>query len=159
MNFYKSLAVAGGVTGTILGAVLLTGLMTDQKLALENKEFKRPQTLRIQAIPIRLGGYSLKYKRGAGDIVMLSVSVTVPGRAERDLVCRLAPRLVSTVTNDVTIRYSDVDELRTDLTRALPEHLRRRFNLALNGNLIQSVTVDKVEAGKLPPQSTCTDAP
>lgn len=159
MNFYKSLAVAGGVTGTILGAVLLTGLMTDQKLALENEEFNRPQTLRIQAIPVRLGGYSLKYKRGTGDIVMLSVSVTVPGRAERDLVCRLAPRLVSTVTNDVTIRYSDVDELRTDLTRTLPEHLRRRFNLALNGNLIQSVTVDKVEAGKLPPQSTCTDAP
>lgn len=159
MNFYKSLAVAGGVTGTILGAVLLTGLMTDQKLALDNKEFNHPQTLRIQAIPIRLGGYSLKYKRGTGDIVMLSVSVTVPGRAERDLVCRLAPRLVSTVTNDVTIRYSDVNELRTDLTRNLPEHLRRRFNLALNGNLIQSVTVDKVEAGKLPPQSTCTDAP
>ncbi len=159
MNFYKSLAVAGGVTGTILGAVLLTGLATDQKLALENKELNLPQTLRIQAIPIRLGGYSLKYKRGTGDIVMLSVSVTVPGRAERDLVCRLAPRLVSTVTNDVTIRYSDVNELRTDLTRTLPEHLRRRFSLALNGNLIQSVTVDKVEAGKLPPQSTCTDAP
>tara|TARA_R110001592_G_scaffold81299_4_gene241377 strand:+ start:960 stop:1439 length:480 start_codon:yes stop_codon:yes gene_type:complete len=159
VNFYKSLAVAGGVTGTILSAVLLTGLMTDQKLALENEEFNRPQTLRIQAIPVRLGGYSLKYKRGTGDIVMLSVSVTVPGRTERDLVCRLAPRLVSTVTNDVTIRYSDVDELRTDLTRTLPEHLRRRFNLALNGNLIQSVTVDKVEAGKLPPQSTCTGAP
>ncbi len=158
MNFYKSLAVAGGVTGTILGAVLLTGLMTDQKMALDSEELNRPQTLRIQAIPVRLGGYSLKYKRGTGDIVMLSVSVTVPGHAERDVVCRLAPRLVSTVTNDVTIRYSDVDALRTDLTKTLPEHLRRRFNLALGGKLIQSVIVDKVEAGQLPPQSTCNNA-
>ncbi|HBC08603.1 MAG TPA: hypothetical protein DC046_13645 [Rhodospirillaceae bacterium] len=159
MNFYKSLAVAGGVTGTILGAVLLTGLMADQKMLLHDAELNRPQTLRIQAIPVRLGGYSLKYKRGTGDIVMLSVSVTVPGLKEKDLVCRLAPRLVSTVTNDVTIRYSDVDALRTDLTKTLPEHLRRRFNLALGGRLIQNVIVDKVEAGKLPPQSTCTDAP
>ncbi|UTW51070.1 hypothetical protein KFF05_14230 [bacterium SCSIO 12827] len=159
MNFYKSLAVAGGVTGTVLGAVLLTGLMADQKMVLHDEELNRPQTLRIQAIPVRLGGYSLKYKRGTGDIVMLSVSVTVPGLKEKDLVCRLAPRLISTVTNDVTIRYAEVEALRADLTKTLPEHLRRRFNLALGGKLIQSVIVDKVEAGQFPPQSTCNNAP
>tara|TARA_R100001129_G_scaffold64469_3_gene44075 strand:+ start:2417 stop:2896 length:480 start_codon:yes stop_codon:yes gene_type:complete len=158
VNFYKSLAVAGGVTGTVLGAVLLTGLITKQKIELDHAERSRPQTLRIQAIPVRLGGYSLKYKQGTGDIVMLSVSVTVPGLKEKDLVCRLAPRLVSTVTNDVTIRYSDIDALRADLTKTLPEHLRRRFNLALGGKLIQSVIVDKVETGQLPPRSTCNNA-
>lgn len=158
MNFYKSLAVAGGVTGTILGAVLLTGLITDQQVELDAAERDRPQTLRIQAIPLRLGGYSLRYKRGTGDIVMLSISVTVPGLSEKNLVCRLAPRLVSTVTNDVTIRYTEVDALRADLTKSLPEHLRRRFNLALGGRLIQSVTVDTVDAGELPPQSTCANA-
>jgi len=158
VNFYKSLAVAGGVTGTILGAVLLTGLMTHKQTELDEAARSRPQTLRIQAIPVRLGGYSLKYKRGTGDIVMLSVSVTVPGAKEKELVCRLAPRLVSTVTNDVTIRYAETDALRADLTRTLPDHLRRRFNLALGGTLIQSVTVDTVDAGQFPPQSTCNNA-
>lgn len=158
MTFYKSLAVAGGVTGTILGAVLLTGLITDQQVQLDDAERSRPQTLRIQAIPVRLGGYSLRYKRGTGDIVMLSVSVTVPGTKEKELVCRLAPRLVSTVTNDVTIRYAEIEALRADLTRALPEHLRRRFNLALGGKLIQRVTVDTVDVGQFPPQSTCNNA-
>lgn len=155
MNFYKSLAVAGGVTGTILGAVLLTGLMTDRHTEMDGAANSRPQTLRIQAVPVRLGGYGLKYKKGAGDIVLLSIAVRVDGVQERDLVCRLAPRLVSTVTQEVTLRYSEAVALDADIGKSLPDHLRRRFNQALKSDVIQGVIVDRINSGEFPPQSTC----
>ncbi|MEQ8804143.1 MAG: hypothetical protein RIE87_11610 [Rhodospirillales bacterium] len=155
MNFYKSLVVAGGVTGTILGAVLLTGLMTDPHMELDDAANSRPQTLRIQAVPVRLGGYGLKYKKGAGDIVLLSITVKVGGVPERDLVCRLAPRLVSTVTQEVTLRYSETEALDADIGTSLPAHLRRRFNQALKSDVIQDVTIDRINSGEFPPQGTC----
>jgi hypothetical protein len=155
VNFYRSLAVAAGVTGTVLGLVLLTGLMTDNQMEIDGFGSDLPETIRIQAVPIRLGGYGLQHKRGEGDVVMLSISVRVANEMERGLVCRLAPRLIAAVTQDIGQQYSDPETLSADITTTLPGKLQRRFNRALKADLIDSVTIEKITAGSFVPPATC----
>lgn len=154
MNFYKSLAVAGSVTGTILAAVLVTGLLTNQQMDLD-VGVDDPQVLRIQAVPVRLGGYGIKHKRDSGEIVVLSITLKVDNSLERELVCRLAPRLVATVTRDITQRYTNPEALTADLGKTLPDHLRRRFNQALKSNIISHVGIRKLAPDEGTPRSTC----
>ncbi len=156
MKFYKSLAIAGGMTGAVLGAVVLTGLMTNDQVSIDSIGAGQPQNLRIQTIPIRLGGYGLKRKgEAASEIVLLSIALRVNSPQDKQIVCRLAPRLIATVTQDVGLRYEDSETLQADLQAALPRHLRTRFNHALKGNLIQGVIIKRVPPGSPPPRSSC----
>ena len=155
MNFYKSLAVAGGISGAVLGAVVLTGLMTNDQVSVNGAPGGLPQTLRIQTIPVRLGGYGLISKGDAGEIVLLSIALRVDSPQDKQIVCNLAPRLIATVTQDVGLRYDDADTLQADLQVTLPRHLRTRFNHALKGDLIRGVVISRVPPGTLPPRSSC----
>ncbi|MAO55890.1 MAG: hypothetical protein CMM61_09340 [Rhodospirillaceae bacterium] len=154
MNLTKSLAVAGGVTGGVIGAVLLAGIIT-------NEEFDTgggggiPQTLRLNSIPVRLGGYGLERRRGEGAIAILSISLKVTGDENKSHVCRMAPRLVATVTRDVAARFAEMEDLDAARRSTLPEHLRHRFNQTLEGAPVDSVMIDRVESGEIPPRGTC----
>ena len=63
MNLTKSLAVAGGVTAGVIGAVLLAGIITNEEVD-SGGDGGVPQTLRLNSIPVRLGGYGLDRRRG-----------------------------------------------------------------------------------------------
>ena len=154
MNFYRSLAIAGGVTGTVLAAVVVTGLLTNDSMDLEVGSGD-PRTMRIQAIPVRLGGHGLKPLRATDEIAVLSISLTVSNATERDLVCRLAPRLIAAVTQNVGQRYTDHEVLARDLDKVLPTHLRRQFNRALKAEMIETVSILKLEPDEPRPRATC----
>ena len=154
MNLTKSLAVAGGVTAGVIGAVLLAGIITNEEVD-SGGDGGVPQTLRLNSIPVRLGGYGLERRRGGGEIAILSISLRVTGDENKSHVCRMAPRLVATVTRDVAARFGDMEDLDAARHTTLPEHLRHRFNQTLEGTPIDGVMIDRVERGEIPPRGTC----
>lgn len=148
-----SLVLIGGVAG--VGIYLSKG--GDDKIsasALVNDDKQREVRMRPQQVQV--GGYSLNGKEKA-KVLMVSVAMNVTGSQNQLKVCRLMPRLVSTV-NTAFANLANFGEAQLSIPKDLPGALKQRFNRALGENLVESVSLSAYQDSKTPPATNCPEA-
>ncbi|MEQ9559769.1 MAG: hypothetical protein RIG67_28680 [Rhodospirillales bacterium] len=146
MNFTKGLMLTCGATGAVLAAVSMTGLTYGFKAAGPADE-AAPRIVTLAPIPLRLGA--------SGDVVQVSLSLTVSGAIERDMVCArmnvLQPAAARLIGEK--IRASSA------AGAAIPSNLDRTLRAAIadivGDKQVERVSVTVTPAGATPPGASC----
>lgn len=149
MNFTKGLMLTCGATGAILAAVAMTGLSYDLKgVGPTGKEARlTPHIVTLSPIPLILGA--------PDDVVLVSLSLTVPSAIKRAVVCARANVVQSTATR--LIKESVRASSPTGTT--IPSDLDRILHAAIAGIVgdkqVERVAVIVTPVGATPPAATC----
>jgi len=147
-----SLVIIGGIAGAGIylskgpdDAISSSGLVNDDKL----------REVRMRPQQVQIGGYSLNSKQKA-KVLMVSVAMNVTGSHNQLKVCRLMPRLVSSV-NTAFANLANYGDAQISIPSDLPGALKQRFNRALGENLVESVSLTAYQDDKTPPVSNCPE--
>lgn len=147
-----SLVIVGGVAG--VGIYLSKGA-DDQISASGLVNDDKQRQVRMRPQQVQIGGYSLNSKQKA-KVLMVSVAMNVTGSHNQLKVCRLMPRLVSTV-NTAFANLANYGDAQISIPKDLPGALKNRFNRALGENLVDSVVLSAHQDDKTPPATNCPE--
>jgi hypothetical protein len=147
LNFVKGLILTCGAAGAALVAISVTGMTFKFKApdhAPVDKQ-REPQIVTLAPIPLKLGP--------AGDVVRVSLRLTVPGGAERQIVCAKVRALQATAERLVGDRVA--------LAQSLPPNLSRVVHAAIAGIVgdrqIERVDIAVTPMGATPPPANCAE--
>lgn len=89
--------------------------------------------------------------------MMVSVEMTVQGAHNQQNICRLMPRLVSTLNTAFSSLASYDTNAGATLPKSLGNELTGRFNRALGKNLVKAVSLRAYASIDDAPATTCPD--
>ena len=148
-----SLIIIGGVVGAGVwlssggGSAILTSSMANDD---------KPRLVRMEPQKVHLGGFSLNSRKQAKELV-ISVAMSVTGSQNQMKVCRLMPRLVSSLNAAFANLASYGDDARAALSGNLTGQLRSRFNRALGENLVGDVRLTAYQNKDDVPATNCPE--
>ncbi|MEQ8806475.1 MAG: hypothetical protein RLO05_00475 [Rhodospirillales bacterium] len=149
MNFTKGLMLTCGVTGAALAAVSMTGLTYGFKsVGLVDEEGRMtPQIVTLAPIPLKLGS--------SGDVVQVSLSLTVSSALERDIVCARMNVLQPAAARLIGEKVRASDPAGTAIPSNLDRTLRAAIADIVGDKQIERVLVTVTPAGATPPGASC----
>tara|TARA_R110001592_G_scaffold133563_1_gene348906 strand:+ start:7012 stop:7464 length:453 start_codon:yes stop_codon:yes gene_type:complete len=150
MNFTKGLMLTCGATGAILAAVAMTGLSYDLKGARPTGQEARltPHIVTLSPIPLILGE--------PDDVVLVSLSLTVPGAVERAAVCARANMVQSAAARLIRERVRASSPTGTTIPSDLDRTLHAAIADIVGDKQIERVAVIVTPAGATPPGASCS---
>lgn len=149
MNFTKGLMLTCGATGAVLAAVAVAGLSYDLKgVGPMSKEARlMPHIVTLSPIPLILGA--------PDDVVLVSLSLTVPSAAERAVVCARAKVVQSTAARLIRERVRTSSPTGTTIPLDLDRILHATIAGIVGDKQVERVAVIVTPAGATPPAATC----
>ena len=166
MSFGKSLFIALSATGTTMGAVAIAGLLTNSgPLAIGPDAERRPppiapedqRTVVMEPVPLDPRGYTLTGSE-QDDLIYVSVEMVTHRKDDRQLVCKLMPRLKAAILTDLGPRLralsslADIDEIATN------QFIRARFDHALGAHVVAAAKVSFLQNRRQGRSPNCTAA-
>lgn len=162
-KFMKSLLIGMVASLVLIGGVVGAGLWLSSNgsssaiptSAMANDD--KPRLVRMQPQTVHLGGYSLNSGKKS-KVLMVSVAMKVTGSQNQQKVCRLMPRLVSTVNTAFANLASYGDDVQAAFSKDLTQRLRHGFNRALGEALVGDVNLTAYEDKNAVPATNCPEA-
>ena len=156
----KSVLIASTVAAGTVGSVAAVGMGFDfnSGAPAATPVDAGPSQVRMSPISVPIGGWTLKKKKNAAKVLVVSIVLDVPNGDARQAVCRLMPRLVSAVNNEVSHNVLYQDNWKEALTGSLGQRLKVRFNRALGRTLISDVRLQAFGSETDAPPPTCAAA-
>tara|TARA_R110000868_G_scaffold34685_4_gene125089 strand:- start:527 stop:970 length:444 start_codon:yes stop_codon:yes gene_type:complete len=146
MNFTKGLMLTCGVTGAVLATVSMTGLTYGYK-AVGPADEEAPRIVTLAPIPLRLGA--------SGDVVQVSLSLTVSGAIERDMVCARMNVLHPAAARLIGEKIRASSAAGTAIPSNLDRTLRAAIAAIVGDKQVERVSVIVTPAGATPPGASC----
>lgn len=158
-RFMKSLLVGMVVSLVVIGGIAGAGLWLSRGThgpvaSVVNDD--APRLVRMRPQTVHLGGYSLNSNKQA-KVLLISVAMTVTGGQNQAKVCRLMPRLVSTLNTAFANLASYGGDVRVAASKGLTAQLRQGFNRALGEALVSEVSLTAYENKADAPGSNCPE--
>lgn len=157
-KFIKTLLLGIGASAVVIGAVIggMLWMSAEPEKPAEPVADNAPHVVRMAPLAVQVGGYDLSGRSNA-KLLLVSIELLVTGSKNRDEVCRLMPRLVSTVNSELSRKASFGKDFNESLETSVPLLMRRKFNEALGDGLIDKVTVKALQGKRSAPAGTCPD--
>ncbi|PIW29169.1 MAG: hypothetical protein COW30_05515 [Rhodospirillales bacterium CG15_BIG_FIL_POST_REV_8_21_14_020_66_15] len=159
-KFMKSLLIGVAASIVLIGGIAGVGIWVSSEpsassVAAAPKDDKA-HTVRMRPQAVQVGGYSLKSKDKA-KILLVSIGMRVTGGHNFAKVCRLMPRLVSSVNTAFANLASYSDNAQDAITKDLTAQLRLRFNKALGERVVDDVILTAYQDKKDVPATNCPE--
>jgi hypothetical protein len=153
----KSIVIASGVAAGTVGSVAAVGLGVnlDYSSSGVRAPDPGPSTVNMAPISVQIGGWTLRKKKNEAQVLVVSISLSVPNGDARETVCRLMPRLISSVNSEVSHNVLYRDTWKEALAGSLGQRLKDRFNRALGRTLITDVGLQAYGSEFEAPRESC----
>ena len=160
-KFMKSLLIGVAASILVIGGIAGIGIWVSSEpgatVSATTVKDDKVHTVRMRPQAVQVGGYSLKSKEKARQL-LVSVGMRVTGGHNAAKVCQLMPRLVSSLNTTFTNLVNYSGDAQDAIPKNLTGQLQQRFNKALGGRVVDDVFLTAYQDKMDIPPTTCPDA-
>jgi|GEM_PF-966009 len=161
-KFMKSLLIGVAASILVIGGIAGIGIWVSSEPSAATSSAAmvkddKVHTVRMRPQAVQVGGYSLKSKEKARQL-LVSVGMRVTGGHNAAKVCQLMPRLVSSLNTAFANLVNYSGNAQDAIPKNLTDQLQQRFNKALGGRVVDDVFLTAYQEKKDVPPTTCPDA-
>ena len=160
-KFMKSLLIGVAASILVIGGIAGIGIWVSSEpgaaVSATTVKDDKVHTVRMRPQAVQVGGYSLKSKEKARQL-LVSVGMRVTGGHNAAKVCQLMPRLVSSLNTTFANLVNYSGNAQDAIPKNLTGQLQQRFNKALGGRVVDDVFLTAYQDKMDIPPTTCPDA-